>query len=171
MRMPVLVTLSLATMAASCGDALSETPLAPPAALMVELPCVQHEGVAHLVSDDAQLFHAHLTGDVTGTLGITYTGMRVTGLVEHREGAFVLERQSGEILFGDGLLGRRVPVGPPSERRTYRFGASAALKERLASADGVREPAHGRFRIEGSLAPEPAASSLRYWLTECAVIP
>jgi hypothetical protein len=166
---PLLVAMVLAMLTA-CSDSPVGTPLDPPAALVDGIPCAQHEGVARLISDDVKGLRAELTGDAAGTLQLVYTDLRVSGLVEHREGAFVLNRESGEILFGDGVQGRRVLVGPAASG-AYRYGASGALTERLAVPDGTKEPAHGRLRIEGWLDPEPSKSSLRYWLTKCDDIP
>ena len=168
MRRSLLLTLLLPLLAA-CADAAPEALLAPEV-LMARAagPCVAYAGDAAPAASGqgAKLFEARLTGDLVGTLRILSTHVRVTGAVEHEDGTFVLDREGGDVVFGDGVRGRRLPTGPPEEGRS-RYVVSGSVTHRASDIGGAPVEASGTLWLGGELAPEPASSTLRYRLSLC----
>ena len=170
MRRSLLLTLLLPLLAA-CADAAPEAVLAPEALMARDAAaagsCVAYAGDATpAAGQGAKLFEARLAGDLTGTLRVLVTHVRVTGSVEHHEGTFVLEREGGAVVFGDGVRGRRLPTGPPAEGRS-RYVASGSVTHQAPALGGVPTEAGGTLWLGGNLAPDPTASTLRYRLTLC----
>lgn len=165
-----LMILPLAIFATACGDAPIEAPLEPEGPRAAALACAVFHGTAEPISDSPKFFEAVLAGELAGTLRILPTGVRATGAVEHHEGTFVLDRQAGEVLFGDGIRGRRIPTGSPADGR-QRYHASGAITEWAAETGAVREAAEGHLWIGGELGSGGAALQYRVRLCDSLLLP
>lgn len=159
--------LLLVLFAAACGEGAPEALLAPESTMVAAGSCAVYAGQVQPIADSPKVFYGLLAGGVEGTLRIVRVPARTTGVVEHEEGSFELNRESGDVLFGDGIHGRRVPTGQRTGE-SYRYQAAGRVTERAAgNGDAVRESATGTLWLGGEVNSAPELSSLRYRLRLC----
>lgn len=103
-----------------------------------------------------------LSGDIEGTLQIITGATGQAGVVELSSVSYVLDRESGDIIFGDGEQGR-VPTAEGSEQNAYRYGAGGTIE----GGTGVFAEVSGYWKVDGWIDRGSENTDLNHQIVLC----